>query len=85
MCALMMTGSVVLLQASPPYMGATPEYYVSHGEEKCCVCSNFHALGREEGCCARGESHAGCRMSYCVAAWREGYCGGVLCNLPDNG
>ena len=67
----------------PPYMGAKPEYYVFRSGEKCCVCSNFRAMGHEEGWCAGGKSHAGCRMSYCVAAWREGYCGSVLCNLPD--
>ena len=69
----------------PPYMGAEPEYYVSRSVEKCCVCSNFCAAGREEGWCAGGKSHAGCRMSYCVATWRKDYWGVMLCNLPDKG
>ena len=60
-----------------PYMGAEPEYYVAHGVEKCCVCSNFCAVGHKEGLCARGESHAECRMSYYVLTWRNVNCGGM--------
>ena len=64
----------------PPYMGAELEYYVAQSMEKCCVCSNFCAVGHKEGLCARGESHAGCRMSYCVLTWRIVNCGVVPCS-----
>ena len=58
-------------------MGAEPEYYVFQSVEKCCTCSNFCAMGHEEGLCAGGKSHAECRMSCYVATWRKVDCGGM--------
>ena len=45
-------------------MGAEPKYCVSRGWEKCYSCSNFSAVGHEEGLCAM--RRISCRVSNVV-------------------